>query len=98
GDVAGAAHGGGAVVQRAIGIAMRRIFFLAQAEILHVVRDRATLAQALVVPIVQMLVLANAATFEIRNTPTWIVDLDRTSVSRGLGNRTAGSHDFDHVN
>jgi len=76
---------------------MRRIFFLAQAEILHVVRDRATLAQALVVPIVQMLVLANAATFEIRDTPTWIVDLDRTATSRGLVNRIAGSGHFDII-
>jgi len=76
---------------------MRRIFFLAHAEILHVVRDRATLAQALVVPIVQMLVLANAATFEIRNTPTWIVDLDRTAASRGLVNRIAGSGHFDII-
>ena len=76
---------------------MRRILFLAQAEILHVVRDRATLAQALVVPIIQMLVLGNAATFEIRNTPTWIVDLDRTSASRGLVNRIAASGHFDIV-
>jgi ABC-2 type transport system permease protein len=76
---------------------MRRIFFLAQAEILHVVRDRATLAQALVVPIVQMLVLGNAATFEIRNTPTWIVDLDRTAASRGLVNRIAASGHFEIV-
>jgi len=76
---------------------MRRILFLAQAEILHVVRDRATLAQALVVPIVQMLVLANAATFEIRNTPTWIVDLDRTATSRGLVNRIAASGHFEII-
>src|SRR4051794_21525565 len=76
---------------------MRRILFLAHAEILHVVRDRATLAQALVVPIVQMLVLGNAATFEIRNTPTWIVDLDRTPVSRGLVNRIAASGHFEIV-
>src|SRR3954462_3004999 len=76
---------------------MRRILFLAHAEILHVVRDRATLAQALVVPIVQMLVLGNAATFQIRNTPTWIVDLDRTPVSRGLVNRIAASGHFEIV-
>src|SRR3982751_3902336 len=76
---------------------MRRILFLAHAEILHVVRDRATLAQALVVPIVQMLVLGNAATFEIRNTPTWIVDLDRTPASRGLVNRIAASGHFEIV-
>src|SRR3954451_12523161 len=76
---------------------MRRILLLAHAEILHVVRDRATLAQALVVPIVQMLVLGNAATFEIRNTPTWIVDLDRTAISRGLVNRIAASGHFDII-
>ena len=57
---------------------MRRILFLAQAEVLHVVRDRATLAQVLVLPIVQLLILSNAATFEIRNTPIYVVDLDRT--------------------
>ena len=76
---------------------MRRILFLAHAEILHVVRDHATLAQALVVPLVQMLILANAATFEIRNTPTWIVDLDRTATSRGLVNRMAASGHFDII-
>jgi ABC-2 type transport system permease protein len=74
---------------------MRRIFFLAQAELLHVVRDRATLTQVLVVPMVQILILANAATFEIRDTRMWVVDLDRTAVSRGLVNRFAASGHFD---
>lgn len=76
---------------------MRRMLFLAQAEFLHVVRDRATLAQALLVPIIQMVVLGNAATFEIRNTPTWIIDLDRTTASRGLVNRIAASGHFDII-
>ena len=76
---------------------MRRILFLARAEVLHVVRDRATLAQVLVLPIVQLLVLSNAATFEIRNTPVYIVDFDHTSASRGLVNRFAGVGPFpDH--
>jgi ABC-type multidrug transport system permease subunit len=74
---------------------MRRVLFLARAEVLHVVRDRATLAQMLVVPIVQLLVLSNAATFQIRNTPTYIVDLDRTSLSRGLVTRFAASGHFE---
>ncbi len=73
---------------------MRRILFLARAEILHVVRDRATLAQTLVVPVVQLLVLSNAATFQIVNTPTYVVDLDRSSASRGLVNRFAASGYF----
>ncbi|MGH2707865.1 MAG: ABC transporter permease [Actinomycetota bacterium] len=73
---------------------MRRILFLAWAEVLHVVRDRATLAQIIVVPIVQLLVLANAATFEIRDTPAYVVDFDHTSPSRGLVNRFAASGHF----
>jgi ABC-2 type transport system permease protein len=73
---------------------VRRILFLARAEVLHVVRDRATLAQCLIVPIVQLLVLSNAATFQIRNTPTYVVDLDRTTVSRGLVSRFAASGHF----
>ncbi len=74
---------------------MRRILFLARAEVLHVVRDRATLFQVLVVPVLQLLVLANAATFTIRNTPTYVVDLDRSSASRGLVNRVAASGHFE---
>jgi ABC-2 type transport system permease protein len=73
---------------------VRRILCLAHAEMLHVVRDRATLAQVLVVPIVQLLILSNAATFQIRNTPTYVVDLDRTSTSRGLVTRFAASGHF----
>jgi ABC-2 type transport system permease protein len=73
---------------------MRSIFFLAQAEVLHILRDRVLLAQVLVVPIVQLLVLSNAATFEIRNTPIYTVDLDRTSASRGLINHLAASGHF----
>lgn len=73
---------------------MRRILFLAWAEVLHVMRDRATLFQVLAVPIIQLLILSNAATFEIRNTASHVVDLDRTSASRGLINRFAASGYF----
>jgi ABC-2 type transport system permease protein len=74
---------------------VRRVLYLAHAEFLHVVRDRATLAQVLVVPVVQLLILSNAATFQIRNTPTTIIDLDRTSTSRGLISRLAATGHFD---
>jgi ABC-2 type transport system permease protein len=73
---------------------MRSILYLAWAEVLHVVRDRATLAQTLVLPVVQLLVLGNAATFAIRHTPTLVVDQDRTPLSRGLIQRFAGSEHF----
>jgi ABC-2 type transport system permease protein len=67
---------------------------LARAEVLHVVRDHATMAQVLVVPIVQLLVLSNAATFAIRDTAAYVVDLDRTATSRGLVRRFAASGHF----
>src|SRR5262249_52304735 len=52
------------------------------------------LAQVLVVPVVQLLVLSNAATFQIRNTPTYVVDFDRSTASRGLIERFAASGHF----
>ncbi|HEY3093981.1 MAG TPA: ABC transporter permease [Vicinamibacterales bacterium] len=76
---------------------MRRIFYLAQAEVLHIIRDHVLLAQVLVVPVVQLLVLSNAATFEIRNTPIHVVDLDRTTASRGVVNRLAANGHFEIV-
>ena len=73
---------------------MRRILFLARAEVLHIVRDRTTLAQVLVLPVLQLLVLSNAATFDVRNTPTYIVDFDRTTASRDLVARFDASGHF----
>jgi len=73
---------------------MQRIWYLAQAEVLHIVRDRLLLAQVLVVPVVQLLIFSNAATFEIHNTPIHIVDLDHTSASRGVVTRLAANGHF----
>jgi ABC-2 type transport system permease protein len=73
---------------------MRRVLFLAWAEVLHVIRDRATLAQIFVVPVVQLLVLSNAATFAIQNTAAFVVDQDRSQVSRGLATRLEASGHF----
>jgi ABC-2 type transport system permease protein len=73
---------------------VRRILSLARAEVLHVVRDHATMAQVFMVPIIQLLVLSNAATFAIRDTPAYVVDLDRTATSRGLIRRFAASGHF----
>jgi ABC-2 type transport system permease protein len=76
---------------------VRRILFLAQAEVLHIVRDRILLAQTLIVPMVQLVILSNAATFEIRNTPIQIVDFDRTPASRGVVNHLAANGHFQIV-
>ena len=76
---------------------MRRILFLAQAEVLHITRDRILLAQTLIVPMIQLLILSNAATFEIHNTPIAIVDFDRSTASRGVVNHLAANGHFDIV-
>ena len=66
------------------GAFVRRTLALARAEVLHVTRDRATLVQIVLVPLIQLLLLSNAATFAIKRTPAYVVDFDRTSTSRTL--------------
>jgi len=63
---------------------IRRALVLARAEVLHVVRDRATLVQIVVLPLIQLLILSNVTTFAVRRSPVYIVDFDRSSASRGI--------------
>ena len=76
---------------------MRRALVLARAEVLHVVRDKATLVQIIVMPLVQLLLLSNVATFAIKQSPLYVVDFDRSSASRGLVSRLSSSGLFDIV-
>jgi ABC-2 type transport system permease protein len=73
---------------------MRTVLFLVWKEYLHVLRDRATLVQVLAIPMVQLLVLGFAATFAIRDTPIFLVDLDHTAVSREITQRFQASGFF----
>jgi len=75
----------------------RRVLVLARAEVLHVVRDRASLVQVIVVPMIQLLLLSNVATFAIKRSPAYVVDFDRTSTSRGVVSRLGSSGYFDIV-
>jgi ABC-2 type transport system permease protein len=75
----------------------RRTLALARAEVLHIVRDKATLVQIVLVPIIQLLILSNAATFAIERSPMFVVDMDHTPASRGVVNRLAASPYFDVV-
>src|SRR5256885_5276560 len=76
---------------------IRRTLVLARAEVLHIVRDRATLVQIIVMPLVQLLLLSNVATFAVRSTPTYIVDFDHSSLSRGLVTRLGASGLFHFI-
>ena len=75
----------------------RRVLVLARAEVLHVARDRASLVQVILVPLIQLLLLSNVATFAIKRSPAYIVDFDRTSTSRGVVSRLGSSGFFDIV-
>ena len=73
---------------------MRALRFLLRKEFLQIFRDHTILGMVFVLPLVQLLVLANAATFEVRSTRLYLVDHDRTPVSRGLVDRLTASGRF----
>lgn len=73
---------------------MRIILFLVRKEFLQLFRDRATVFQIFAIPVIQLLVLSNAATFDIKRTAMAVVDEDRTTVSAGLIQRLEGGNRF----
>jgi len=73
---------------------MRTILFIVQKEFIQVFRNRTMLPMILVVPIVQLIILVNAATFEMKNIRLCIVDQDLSSVSRKLTSKFEGSPYF----
>ena len=73
---------------------MRTVFYLVRKEFLQIFRDRTTVFQIFMIPVVQLLVLANAATFDVRQSAMMVVDEDRTTVSAGLVQRLEGGRQF----
>ena len=76
---------------------MRTILFLMRKEFLQVFRDKATVFQIFFIPVVQLLILSNAATFDIKSTALAVVDEDRSTVSAGLIQRLEGGGRFSVV-
>jgi ABC-2 type transport system permease protein len=73
---------------------MRTILFLIRKEALQVFRDRVMLIQIFVPPVVQLLVMAQAMTFEVKHTDLALVDLDRSAASERLVERFTASGRF----
>jgi ABC-2 type transport system permease protein len=73
---------------------MRTLRFLLRKEFLQISRDRVILRLIFVMPIVQLIILSSAATFEVTESTMYVVDLDRTELSRGLVHRLAASGRF----
>lgn len=73
---------------------MRTILFLVRKETLQVFRDRIMLFQIFAPPIIQLLILAQAMTFEVKQTDLALVDLDNSPASEQLVERFTASNRF----
>src|SRR5512133_2740235 len=63
---------------------MRTVLFILQKEFIQVFRNKTMIPIIFLVPIIQMIVLVNAATMEMKNIDILIVDHDHSQVSREL--------------
>lgn len=63
---------------------MRTILFLIQKETLQVLRDKKMLIQIFFPPVIQLLILAQAMTFEVKQADLALVDMDNSSASMEL--------------
>jgi ABC-2 type transport system permease protein len=70
---------------------MRTILFLIQKEFIQIKRNKAMLPIMLVMPIIQLIILVNAATFEMKNIRMLVVDKDLSSVSRDIYSKFSSS-------
>lgn len=73
---------------------MRTIFFLLRKEFRQILRNKAILPIMFVLPIIQLLVLVHATTFEIRDIKIGVVDLDKSNTSERLIAEFNGSSFF----
>ena len=68
---------------------MQTLRYLLHKEFLQIFRDRFMVAQLMLMPIIQLLLLGNAATFEVKTARMYVVDRDHSEMSRGLVDKHA---------
>lgn len=73
---------------------MRTILFLIRKEFIQIFRNKFISKAIFAVPLIQMLILVPAITFEIKNVVVTVRDLDMTPESRGFINKLDGSTFF----
>ncbi|HMI55117.1 MAG TPA: ABC transporter permease [Gemmatimonadaceae bacterium] len=73
---------------------MQTLRYLLRKEFLQIFRDRFMVMQLLLMPIIQLLLLGNAATFEVKTARMYVVDRDHSETSRGLVDRLQASRRF----
>jgi ABC-2 type transport system permease protein len=70
---------------------MKKILYILQKEFIQIFRNKTLLPMIFGVPIIQMLVLVHAATFEMKSIEMVVVDKDLSSYSSKLINKFEGS-------
>lgn len=73
---------------------MKTIFYVIQKEFIQVRRNKIMLRMIVMIPILQMLVLVFAATFDLKNIDIYLVDKDLSSTSRELASKIEASPFF----
>ncbi|SMO77139.1 ABC transporter permease [Fodinibius sediminis] len=73
---------------------MRTIKFLLQKEFLQIFRNKSMLPIIFVMPVIQLVVLSFAATYELKEVDMHLVDFDRSGVSRQLVTKMQASGYF----
>jgi len=73
---------------------MKTLFYVLQKEFIQVRRDTIMLRMIIMIPILQMLVLVFAATYDLKNVNVFLVDQDLSSTSRELASKIDASPFF----
>ena len=74
---------------------MKTILYIIQKEFKQIFRNKGMLRIIFVLPLLQLIILSNAATFEVKNIKFGFIDNDHTSTSRALIEKFSASTYFD---
>ena len=77
---------------------MKTLGFIIQKEFKQIFRNKAMLPIIFILPLIQLLILSNAATFEVKDVKFSFIDHDHSSMSRGLVEKFSASPFFNIVN
>ncbi|HYC53185.1 MAG TPA: ABC transporter permease [Gemmatimonadaceae bacterium] len=73
---------------------MRLLAVLLRKEFAQILRDKLMMRQMFLMPVIQLLVLSSAATFEVKTANVYVVDRDQSTASRALVQRLQASGRF----
>ena len=76
---------------------MKTILFIIQKEFKQIFRDKGMLPIIFILPLIQLLILSNAASFEVKNIKFSYIDNDKSSASRELVSKFQASNYFNII-